>query len=220
MVFWESLEPYTSRVVDSISDKKTAGILVGSLSVGLITAYAYRSYCRIQRRRARLLPPDALPADAFDAVIVGAGPSGSTAAWFMNRGNVKVALLDKEHFPRDKYCGDAVCTPAIRILEEMGVMRQLEENDEAHFADAGGFVSPHGYCYIGASKQKIGEAAACAIKRIHLDDRLVKHAQTSGVHLKEGFEVIDAKFDQKERLWTVTAQGVIHLTFQLSFKID
>lgn len=29
----------------------------------------------------------------------------------------QVALLDKETFPRDKICGDAVCTPAIHILE-------------------------------------------------------------------------------------------------------
>ena len=34
-----------------------------------------------------------------------------------------MAILDKEHFPRDKYCGDAVCTPAIRILNDMGVMQ-------------------------------------------------------------------------------------------------
>ena len=60
----------------------------------------------------------------------------------------KVALLEKETFPRDKYCGaaarghlklrtgltpnlhlragDAVCTPAIRILTEMGVMQVRE----------------------------------------------------------------------------------------------
>lgn len=37
--------------------------------------------------------------------------------------SLQVAILDKEHFPRDKYCGDAVCTPAIRILDDMGVMK-------------------------------------------------------------------------------------------------
>lgn len=37
----------------------------------------------------------------------------------------------------DKYCGDAVCTPAINILEDMGVLKQLMDNNEAHFADAG-----------------------------------------------------------------------------------
>lgn len=47
----------------------------------------------------------------------GAGPSGSVCAFYMAQGGARVALLDKEHFPRDKICGDAVCTPAIRILE-------------------------------------------------------------------------------------------------------
>ena len=35
----------------------------------------------------------------------------------MARAGAKVALLDKEAFPRDKICGDAVCTPAINILQ-------------------------------------------------------------------------------------------------------
>ena len=76
----------------------------------------------------------------------------------------------------DKYCGDAVCTPAIRILEEIGVLKELVDNNEAHFADAGGFVSPMGISYIGASKEKLGEAACCAVKRINLDNRVAKAA--------------------------------------------
>jgi hypothetical protein len=31
-----------------------------------------------------------------------------------------------------------VCTPAINILEDMGVLKELMDNNEAHFADAGG----------------------------------------------------------------------------------
>jgi len=31
----------------------------------------------------------------------------------------------------------------------MGVMQELQANNEAHFADAGGFVSPAGISYIG-----------------------------------------------------------------------
>ncbi len=61
----------------------------------------------------------------------------------------QVVVLDKETFPRDRYCGDAVCTPAIRILDDMGVMKALADNNESHFADAGGFVSPSGLSYIG-----------------------------------------------------------------------
>ncbi len=50
-------------------------------------------------------------------VLPHPGPSGSVCGYYMARSGAKVALLDKEHFPRDKICGDAVCTPAIHILE-------------------------------------------------------------------------------------------------------
>jgi flavin-dependent dehydrogenase len=116
----------------------------------------------------------------------------------------QVALLDKEKFPRDKYCGDAVCTPAIKILEDMGVLKELVDNNEAHFADAGGLVSPDGTSYIGASKHKLGGAACCAVKRINLDCRVARCAQRSGADLKEGFEVVGATFDKEAGMWTVT----------------
>jgi hypothetical protein len=38
----------------------------------------------------------------------------------------------------------------------MGVLKELVENNQAHFTDAGGFVSSDGTSYIGASKQKLG----------------------------------------------------------------
>jgi len=50
-------------------------------------------------------------------------------------------------------------------------------------------VSPMGISYIGASKEKLGQAACCAVKRIHLDARIAKRAAAVGAHLKENFEV-------------------------------
>lgn len=71
------------------------------------------------------------------------------AGWYLAKGGAKVALLDKEHFPRDKICGDAVVTPALAILKEMGVFQELVDADEIKLADNGGFVSPSGLAYIG-----------------------------------------------------------------------
>jgi hypothetical protein len=48
-----------------------------------------------------------------------------------------------------------VCTPALNILKDMGVLKELEDNNEAHFADSGGFVSPSGLAYIGTEFNKI-----------------------------------------------------------------
>ena len=44
----------------------------------------------------------------FDVVIVGAGPAGSACAIKLADSGLKIALLDKATFPRDKTCGDAL----------------------------------------------------------------------------------------------------------------
>ncbi|MEM9730120.1 MAG: FAD-dependent oxidoreductase, partial [Myxococcota bacterium] len=77
-------------------------------------------------------------------VIVGAGPAGSTAAYYLARRGKRVALLEKARFPRDKRCGDAWCEPAIEILEEMGVLPRLEAEGVVQWVNAGGLVSPSG----------------------------------------------------------------------------
>ena len=43
----------------------------------------------------------------YDVAIAGAGPAGSTAAFFLGKLGYRVALIDKKKFPRAKPCGDA-----------------------------------------------------------------------------------------------------------------
>ncbi len=52
----------------------------------------------------------------FDVVIVGAGPAGAACAIRLGRSGLKVALLDKATFPRDKTCGDALSVDVINQL--------------------------------------------------------------------------------------------------------
>jgi menaquinone-9 beta-reductase len=62
----------------------------------------------------------------------------------------------------------------------------------------------------GASVEKLGEAACCAVKRIHLDERMARAAARRGAELMEGFEV-DGKnvsLDKAAGLWTVTSTSV------------
>lgn len=54
--------------------------------------------------------------EKFDIVICGAGPAGSTCALALSSSGLKVALLDKSSFPRDKVCGDAVAAYAKKVL--------------------------------------------------------------------------------------------------------
>ena len=58
----------------------------------------------------------------YDVAIAGAGPAGATLAYYLARAGRKVLLLEKKEFPRDKYCGDAICKTAVEILMDMGIL--------------------------------------------------------------------------------------------------
>lgn len=62
--------------------------------------------------------------------------------------------------------------------------------------------------HAGASVEKLGEAAACAVKRINLDMRMAYAARRAGAELREEFEVTAADFDKQQGLWTVSSADV------------
>ena len=62
---------------------------------------------------------------------MGAGPAGSTLSYYLAKARRKVLLLEKKKFPRDKYCGDAVCKTAIEILDDMGLLDKLLRENKA-----------------------------------------------------------------------------------------
>lgn len=55
-------------------------------------------------------------AQVFDVIICGAGPAGSTCALALADTGLKVAVIEKNSFPRDKVCGDAVASYVPNVL--------------------------------------------------------------------------------------------------------
>ncbi|MGH9038248.1 MAG: NAD(P)/FAD-dependent oxidoreductase, partial [Acidimicrobiia bacterium] len=65
--------------------------------------------------------------DGFDVVVVGGGPSGATAAYWLSEAGHRVVVLEKSRFPRDKTCGDGLTPRAVRQLHDMGLAGPLGE---------------------------------------------------------------------------------------------
>lgn len=65
-------------------------------------------------------------ADIHDVVIVGAGPAGAVMAWSLARCGLRVAVLERARFPREKVCGDFVEPRGLRLFEAMGCEPELE----------------------------------------------------------------------------------------------
>lgn len=53
----------------------------------------------------------------FDVIVVGGGPAGSTAAWSLGRKGLRIAVVDKADFPRDKVCAGWITPPVVEALE-------------------------------------------------------------------------------------------------------
>jgi geranylgeranyl reductase family protein len=57
--------------------------------------------------------------NTFDIIIVGAGPAGTACALALKDSGLKVAVLDKHKFPRDKVCGDAIPSRVPKVLRSI-----------------------------------------------------------------------------------------------------
>src|SRR3954447_5130875 len=58
----------------------------------------------------------------YDAIVIGAGPSGSTAALLLARAGWSVALVEKSSFPRPKVCGEFISATSMPLLHELGLL--------------------------------------------------------------------------------------------------
>jgi 2-polyprenyl-6-methoxyphenol hydroxylase-like FAD-dependent oxidoreductase len=57
----------------------------------------------------------------FDALIVGAGVAGAACAILLARAGWKVALVERQVFPRAKVCGECLGASSFALLEALGV---------------------------------------------------------------------------------------------------
>ena len=59
--------------------------------------------------------------DAAEVVVVGGGPAGASAAYYLAMAGHDVLVVEKATFPRDKICGDGLTPRAVAELIRMGV---------------------------------------------------------------------------------------------------
>ena len=120
-----------------------------------------------------------------DAVVVGAGPAGSSTAHYLAMAGLRVLLLEKSTFPRDKVCGDGLTPRAVAELVRMGV-------------DTSGWARNTGLRAVGGGRTielPWPETASLpnfglACPRAELDAALAAKAQESGAVLRENVTVV------------------------------
>ncbi|MHB1432567.1 MAG: geranylgeranyl reductase family protein [Streptosporangiaceae bacterium] len=139
--------------------------------------------------------PEAKPSDTADVIIVGAGPAGSTTAYYLASAGLDVLVLEKTSFPREKVCGDGLTPRAIRALTAMGV--PMPEDD--------GWLRNRGLRIIGGGGRieldwpdLSGFPGYGAVRaRTDFDQILARHAEKAGARLLENVTVTGPIVDER-----------------------
>jgi flavin-dependent dehydrogenase len=123
----------------------------------------------------------------LDVVVIGAGPGGSSAAYWLARRGLKVRLLDKAAFPRDKTCGDGIAPRSLAALDRMGLLAKL---DAPRFSAARAFGPGGRQMRSGMGlPNSLYPRYSLVIRRFEFDDVLRRHAIDAGATFSGGFDV-------------------------------
>ncbi|MCC6554523.1 MAG: NAD(P)/FAD-dependent oxidoreductase [Polyangiaceae bacterium] len=118
----------------------------------------------------------------LEIVIVGGGPAGISTALSIARRRPdltdRLAVLEKERYPRDKYCAGAIGARADRVLLALGARVDVPA------------VPIHGLsAALSITRRRVlvrEEAAGRVVRRIELDHALALAARRRGVRVIEG----------------------------------
>jgi len=132
--------------------------------------------------------PDS-PLPRWDAIVVGGGPAGSTAAHLLARAGRKVLVLEKETFPRFRI-GESLLPFATPIFEKLGVLDEIKARFQhklgAYFTEEGKEADRK---VVFADGLKRGYGLAFQVKRAELDEILIGAASRAGAEVRFGWRV-------------------------------
>src|ERR1051325_9147501 len=144
-----------------------------------------------------------------DILIIGGGPAGSTAATLLAREGYKVALLERERFPRFQI-GESLLPYNNDLFDRLGVKDQLLAGDfnakyGAEFLTGDGKV---GYTFrFDRNLPDPQYQRSFQVKRAEFDHLLLRNAAKVGVEVHEQTQVTAVELGDPQRAVVRTADG-------------
>ncbi len=134
-------------------------------------------------------------AEAYDVIVVGGGPAGTSASVHLALRGARVALVEREQFPRAKLCGEFISPECLAHFARLGVLEEMRAagaagvGETVFYARSGRRVSVPSAWFGGDAATSGGEACALGLSRAEMDHRLMLRARAVGVDVWEETQV-------------------------------
>lgn len=126
-------------------------------------------------------------------IVVGAGPCGSSAAFYCAKRGMDTLLVDKEPWPRDKVCGDAWLPSLKPMFMEMGIYEEMKAQNTVSGANDFILASPNEevVTFSMGSHGADADAETFVIPRRIGDDIVRRAAVRAGAEFMDNFDVTE-----------------------------
>ena len=140
--------------------------------------------------------------DEYDALIIGAGPAGSSAATILAGYGRRVLVLEREKFPR-YHIGESLIPFSFGPLERLGLIPHLKKSRfikkySVCFVQADGTATQPFYFFNRYDRDTI--AQSWQVTRAEFDQMLVEHARSKGAEVREEMTVTELLRDEDGRV--------------------
>lgn len=156
----------------------------------------------------------------YDVIVIGAGPAGCASALFLHQKGLRVLVLDRAVFPRDKVCGEFISPAADDILEELGVLEAIQQSNPMRLQ--GVAVSSYGKPELSIDyppcPRRVKPMTSLSLPRYQLDHLLVQKVMGQGIEVREQHAVDDFLFDE-DRVVGVKGRDETNRPFQSSASV-
>lgn len=158
-----------------------------------------------------------------DVLIIGAGPSGSSAAALLRQKGYAVTIIEKQYFPRFSI-GESLLPQCMVFLEEAGLLETVRRHvDEFAFQFKNGAAflrgKQHSF-YNFTEKFTAGPGTTWQVRRANFDHLLASQAEKYGADIRFGHEVVAVDVGQLKPVLHVKDETGQSYQIQATFLLD
>jgi len=156
----------------------------------------------------------------YDVIIIGAGPAGCASALFLHQKGLRVLVLDRAAFPRDKVCGEFISPAADDILQELGVLEAIQQTHPMRLQGVAisSYSKPEVCIDYPPCPGRVKPMTSLSLPRFQLDHLLVQKVVEQGVEVRERHTVDDFLFEN-DRVVGVKGRGEANRSFAFSASV-